>query len=187
MGGSCPLPSPPRAQPHLWQGTAGWRSLRPPSPTDRWSHRPPSAAALVGGMWPHSHPQTRSLVLPSGSQGQQRGHCHPEPSRKKGTQASRSTLSLRASQSRWHRLTSLRVAHRTATWASHDPPGSGSKPRIVLSSPPGAAFRVCFIFTIGKMLAPRIQSFLRTRHFTRALSLSLHTLLDTFYRVRDSK
>lgn len=42
------LPQAP-PQPHLWQDTAGWRSVPPLAPAGRWSHRHPSTAALVGG------------------------------------------------------------------------------------------------------------------------------------------
>lgn len=115
-------------------------------------------------MWPHSHPRAPSLRLPPGAQGQWTGHSPLEP--------------------QLHQLTSCIVAHGAATRATHDPHGLGGLSLgVVLPCTPLMSFKFLKVTT----LAPQMQNFPCTRHFTHMLSLTPHILLDTFCRVRECK
>lgn len=184
-GGFSPPPSPPRAQAHLWQDTAGWHSLLLSSPVGRLSHRPPNVVALVGDDVATLTPQNPKPGAPPprpGAQGLGGGSI-----------PFRASAGIRGASSAPQPSASgpEASAHPPAPgWSMEQPlgphittPGSGAELRH--PAPPAAAFCVCFRFIRANRLAPGIQNFLFTRHFTRILPLTPHILLDTFYGVRE--
>lgn len=108
--------APPPTQPHLWQDTAGWRSLLPLSPGARWSHRLPSAVALVGGDVATLTPLAQSLV-----QGHWGGRSPPEP--QPDIRGCKPCAQPQGESGPWCWLAPHKVAHREATRATQGPKG----------------------------------------------------------------
>ena len=177
MGGFSSPPGPPRAQPHLWQGTAGWRSLLLPSPVGRWSHRPPSVVALVGGdvatltppnPKPGAPPPQEPRALGGGSipfrasAGIRGATPAPQPS-VSGPEASAHPPPPR-------------VVHGTASRATHDDPGLRGCARA--SSPSSSTFLRVF------QIHQSEQASLRDPELSMHQTLHTHSRTDPSHIIR---